>query len=190
MERLVPNFHPNLPQNSRDKSFRLVFFSALCFFLSMIEYAIPKPLPFLRLGLANLPILLAFSKLSGKEIILLVLIKTLTQGLVSGTIFSYIFLFSAAGSSAAACGMALAYFCFIKGRKKPGASLVGMSLAGALCNNGAQLLVARYMIFGTAVRYIAPILVGSGLITGLALGLFTQYFVSTSRWYSSLEGHP
>ena len=35
------------------------WFGALCFFLSAMEYMIPKPLPFLRLGLANLPIMLA-----------------------------------------------------------------------------------------------------------------------------------
>lgn len=175
---------------TQDKSFRLAFFSALCLFLSMVEYAIPKPLPFLRLGLANLPILLAFSKLAGKNIVLLVLIKSLAQGLVSGTLFSYVFLFSVAGSSAAACGMAVVYFCLVKNRKKPGASLVGMSLAGALCNNGAQLLVARFVIFGAAARYIAPVLLASGLLTGVALGFFAQFFVSKSLWYSSLEQQP
>ena len=97
--------------------FRLLFFSALCLFLSMIEYAIPKPLPFLRLGLANLPILLAFPKFRLKDIVLLVAIKTLGQGLISGTLFSYVFLFSAVGSSAAALGMGIMYHLFVKNRK-------------------------------------------------------------------------
>lgn len=39
---------------------RLVaFFAALCLFLVAVEYAIPKPLPFLRLGLTNLPVILS-----------------------------------------------------------------------------------------------------------------------------------
>ena len=33
--------------------------AAVCLFLASIEYVIPKPLPFLRIGLANLPLLLA-----------------------------------------------------------------------------------------------------------------------------------
>ena len=177
-----------LSHANRDEGrFRLLFFSALCLFLSMVEYAIPKPLPFLRLGLANLPILLAFSKLKIKEVALLVVIKTLVQGLISGTLFSYVFLFSAAGSSAATLSMGLLYYGCIRNRKHPLVSLVGMSVAGALGNNGAQLLVARYLIFGTAARYIAPVLLCSGLVTGLLLGLFAQKFVSISRWYKSLE---
>jgi len=170
--------------------FRLLFFSALCLFLSMIEYAIPKPLPFLRLGLANLPILLAFPKFRLKDIVLLVAIKTLGQGLISGTLFSYVFLFSAVGSSAAALGMGIMYHLFVKNRKKVLIGFVGLSLAGAMANNGAQLLVARYIFFGAAARYIAPVLLCSGLITGLLLGFFAQKFVDTSRWYKSLEVLP
>jgi len=30
--------------------------AAFCFFLSTIEYMLPKPMPFMRLGIANLPI--------------------------------------------------------------------------------------------------------------------------------------
>lgn len=175
---------------AHEQRYRLVFFSALCLFLSMVEYAIPKPLPFMRLGLANLPVLLAFSKMTVGNVALLVATKTVVQGLISGTIFSYVFLFSAAGSSAAAVGMGLLYYGFVRGRERPLVGLVGMSLAGALCNNGAQLLVARFLFFGTAARYIAPLLLCSGMITGLLLGIFAQRFVSKSRWYTSLEGCP
>ena len=174
------------PNREQDR-FRLLFFSALCLFLSMVEYAIPKPLPFLRLGLANLPVLLAFSKLKIKDVVLLVVIKTLVQGLISGTLFSYVFLFSATGSSAAAVAMGILYYCCVRNKKRPLVSLVGMSVAGSLGNNGAQLLVARYLIFGTAARYIAPVLLCSGLVTGLLLGIFAQKFVAISRWYKSLE---
>ena len=49
------------------------FFAALCLFLSAIEYVIPKPLPFMRLGLANMPIVLALYVLKRKELCVLVL---------------------------------------------------------------------------------------------------------------------
>ena len=35
------------------------FFGALCLFFATVEYLFPRPVPFLRLGLSNLPILLA-----------------------------------------------------------------------------------------------------------------------------------
>ena len=62
---------------------------ALSLFLSTLEYLIPKPLPFIRLGLANLPILIALFLLPPKFIFLLIGLKILGQGLVNGTLFSY-----------------------------------------------------------------------------------------------------
>ena len=72
----------------------IAFFASLCLFLSAVEYVIPKPLPFMRLGLANMPLVLALYVFGAKEILLLVLLKILGQGFITGTLFSYIFLFS------------------------------------------------------------------------------------------------
>src|SRR5574344_318813 len=85
------------------------FFAGLCLFLSAVEYAIPKPLPFMRIGLANLPILLALPKLRGRDIFLLVVLKIAGQALISGTLFSYVFVFSAAGSLSSALVMFILY---------------------------------------------------------------------------------
>ncbi|MDE6773691.1 MAG: Gx transporter family protein, partial [Treponemataceae bacterium] len=71
-------------------------------FLAAVEYAVPKPLPFLRLGLTNLPVILSLQKMRRRETLLLVLLKIVGQGILPGTIFSYVFVFSAAGSIASA----------------------------------------------------------------------------------------
>lgn len=167
-------------KNQDEKSYRtklITFFSALCLFLSAVEYAIPKPLPFLRLGLANLPVILSLSTLKKQEIALVVFFKVIAQGVISGTLFSYIFLFSAAGSFSSAFMMILANSIF---RSK--ISSVGISLSGALANNLAQLLVARFILFGQNARYIAPILLITGFVTGSALGIFTELFKQKSKW--------
>ena len=84
-----------------EKTFKYLSFSAaLCMFFSMIEYAIPKPLPFLRLGLANIPFILGLFKLKKREYFFLVLLKVIFQSLISGTFFSYIFVYSLFGSFA------------------------------------------------------------------------------------------
>ncbi len=159
------------------------FFAALCLFLSAVEYAIPKPLPFLRLGLANLPVLLSLSKMRRRDTLLLVLLKVIGQGFISGTLFSYIFVFSAAGSFASAIVM-IALWSLFKNTKLLGT--VGLSLAGALANNCAQLFVAQFMLFGSNTKYIAPILLITGLVTGTLLGIFADMFESQSKWYLSL----
>ena len=83
----------------RDAGDRVVaILAAASLFLASIELAIPKPVPFLRLGLANLPILIALRVLRPRQLLLLLGLKILGQGMVQGTLFSYIILFSAASS--------------------------------------------------------------------------------------------
>ncbi|WP_294431058.1 Gx transporter family protein [uncultured Treponema sp.] len=168
------------------------FLAALCLFLSAIENAIPKPLPFLRLGLANLPILLALFLLNRREVFSLVLFKVLAQGVISGTLFSYIFLFSAGGSFSSAIAMMGIYEVFGKRdarklttkRKLYCASAVGISLFGSLASTCTQLLLAKFFLFGSNTKYVAPILLISGLLTGLLLGIFAELFIQKSKWFN------
>ncbi len=172
-------------QNSLDNKKILPFFAALCLFMATLEYAVPKPLPFLRLGLANLPVLLALPVLGTSRIFLLVLLKTIGQGIISGTLFSYVFLFSAAGSFASAAGMVFFYHVFAK---KNLIGFVGLSLTGAICNNMAQLFVARFVLFGDGALLIAPVLFISGATSGFLLGLFAHQFSIKSKWYELMKG--
>ena len=71
----------------------LALLGACSLFLSTLEFLIPKPIPFMRLGLANLPLLISLSFLTPGQIMLLTLIKVLGQGLVNGTLFLMFFSF-------------------------------------------------------------------------------------------------
>lgn len=158
----------------------ITFLAALCLFLSAIEYAIPKPVPFFRLGLANLPILLGLYLLSMPEYFLLVLLKVLGQNLISGALFSYVFLFSLSGTVSASLSMLFIHRLFYK---RELVTNVGISLAGALCNALSQLFIARILMFGDNVRLIAPPLLIMSLITGLVLGFFADRFTARSKWF-------
>ena len=176
------------PKNPEGKL--IAFLSALCLFLSAIENAVPKPLPFLRLGLANLPVILALYLLPRRKVLLLVLFKILAQGVISGTLLSYIFLFSAGGSFASALAMMAIYALFgdkTNERKLFSVSAVGISLFGSLASTFAQLILARFFLFGANTKYIAPILLVSGLVTGFALGLFAELFMQKSRWFKTVS---
>jgi heptaprenyl diphosphate synthase len=152
----------------------------LCFFLSLLEYMVPKPLPFIRLGLANVPLLLALDILPFSSFLLLLGLKVIGQGLVSGTLFSYVFVFSLGGTGVSALLMyALRRFI---GKEK--ISLIGISAAGALASNGVQLVLARLFIFGESVRYAAAPILALGIVTGTALGVCCELFIRRSRWYA------
>ena len=155
----------------------LALLAAAALFLASVEYAIPKPVPFLKLGLANLPVLVALTVMRPREILALVALKVVGQGIVQGTLFSYIVLFSAAGSLASAAVMLLLH----RGLGRH-LSLVGVSIMGALASNLAQVAAARLIIFGESAWLIAPAFLITGTISALLLGLFAERFVHRSRW--------
>jgi len=157
----------------------LALLGSLCLFLSGIEYLIPKPLPFMRIGLANLPLLLALDLFGFKDFFLLALLKVLGQGLIGGTLFSYVFLFSLAGTFASASVMYALRA--LLGKKYLG--FAGLGCAGAMASNGVQLVLARFLVFGPALRYLAPPFLASGFITGIVLGVVCEYFCRHSEWY-------
>ena len=157
-------------------------FGALCFFLSAIEFVIPKPLPFLRIGLANVPLLLALDVLSFPAFLLLTVIKILGQAFISGTLFSYLILFSAAGTS----GAALMMYALHKIPRKA-LSLAGISMAGAFVSNCIQLFIGRFFIFGEGIRYMVPPFLFIGSVTSLLLGIFCESFEAESEWYAHIR---
>jgi heptaprenyl diphosphate synthase len=151
-------------------------------FLSAIEYMIPKPVPFLRVGIANLPVLLGLDLLPAPLLLLVVVLKVVGQGLVGGTLFSYVFLFSAAGSFSSALAMLAA-------RRALGSriSLVGIGVTGALFGNAAQILLARVLIFGEGAWLIGPPFLAVGTVTAVLLGLFAERFSARSAWLARLK---
>jgi heptaprenyl diphosphate synthase len=155
---------------------------AFCFFLSAIEYMVPKPPPFMRLGIANLPILLAADLLPLPWYLALALVKVFGMSVISGSLFSYIALFSLAGTLTAALVMWLA-------RKGLGrfVSAVGVSILGAVVSNAVQMAIGSLLVFGDAGRLIAPPFLPTGLVTGPLLGFFAELFARQSTWYSTAK---
>ena len=160
----------------------LAFLGALSLFLAAVEYLIPKPLPFLRLGLANLPLLIGLGFLKPRDLLIVLVLKVFGQGLVNGTLASYVFLFSLAGTTASLGTMAAVHR--LGGRH---VSLIGVSLAGALASSLVQTALAVTFVFGETARLIAPLSVGSSVVTGLVMGSFAEAFRSRSRWLAALE---
>lgn len=158
---------------------RLPILAALSLFLSTIEYMIPKPLPFIRLGLANAPLLIAL-RLPLSQFFTLVFVKILGQALISGTLFSYIFLLSLSGTALSAAAMYL----LRRAVSEKYMSLAGVSITGALVSNVTQVALARSFFLGPGALYIMPPFLAMGTVSGTALGLFCQHFTAKSRWYS------
>jgi len=159
----------------------LALLGAFCFFLSTIEFMIPKPMPFMRIGIANLPLMLALDIFTFPAFLMLVGIKVFGQALITGTLFSYVFLFSLAGTFLSALSMYALRRLLGPGR----VTFIGVGTLGAMMSNVSQLALAWFFIFGNSVRFIAPPFLGAGLITGISLGIFCEVFSRRSSWYAS-----
>jgi heptaprenyl diphosphate synthase len=140
----------------------------------------------MRIGLANLPLMLAPDLFSLPAFALLVVIKVLGQALITGTLFSYVFLFSLAGTTVSAAAMYL-----LRRRIGPDRiGFVGVGVTGAFLSNAAQLALARFFIFGGGALLLAPPFLAAGIITGAALGLFCETFAGRSAWYRGQMKNP
>jgi heptaprenyl diphosphate synthase len=160
------------------------FFGALCLFFATLEYLFPKPLPFFRLGLANLPVLLALEIFPAPTVLMVILLKVLGQGLVNGTLASYVFVFSVAGSFSSGLVMLLVHR--VGGKR---ISLLGVSVFGAVTSNVVQIFLSVTFIFGQSAWIIAPLFMGLGVASGAFVGWFAQRFADSSRWFGQVRRH-
>ncbi len=165
----------NLMSGDRHKPIAVL--GGLALFLSVLEFMIPKPVPFMRLGIANIPILIALALFDDRDVWLLAFLKIAGQGIVNGTLFSYIILFSATGTLVSVAVMVL-----LRRFARKGISLVGISVAGAFVGNLSQILLANRFIFGNAALLIAPPFLIIGLISGAIMGFFGDRFIAGSLW--------
>ena len=139
-------------------------FTALALIFSYVETLIPIQfgIPGVKLGLANLIIVIALYRMKLSEAYLLSIVRVLLAGFIFGNYFSIIY--SLAGGILSLTVMALL-------RKKGGFSVIGVSIAGGVFHNIGQLIVASVIVETFIVMYYVPVLLIAGLVTGLLIGI-------------------
>lgn len=142
-------------------------FTALALIFSYVETLIPVNLgiPGVKLGLANLIIVVALYKMRLSEAYLLSVVRVLLAGFIFGNYFSIIY--SLAGGLSSLTVMALL-------KKWGGFSLQGISIAGGVFHNIGQLIVAAVVVETFSVTYYFPVLLVAGLLTGLVIGIVAE----------------
>lgn len=139
-------------------------FTALALIFSYVETLIPIQfgIPGVKLGLANLIIVIALYRMKLSEVYLLSIVRVLLAGFIFGNYFSIIY--SLAGGILSLTVMALL-------RKKGGFSVIGVSIAGGVFHNIGQLIVASVIVETFSVMHYVPVLLIAGLVTGLLIGI-------------------
>ena len=138
-------------------------FTALALIFSYVETLIPIQfgVPGIKLGLANLIIVIVLYKTDWREALLLSVVRIILAGFIFGSLFSIIY--SLAGGILSLAVMALL-------KRTDRFSVAGISIAGGVCHNIGQLIVAMVVVETYQVGYYLPVLLIAGLITGAVIG--------------------
>jgi heptaprenyl diphosphate synthase len=139
-------------------------FLAFALILSYIETLIPftPGMPGIKLGLANLAVLLCMYLLGSREALLLTVVKALLSGVLFGNLF--MIWYSLTGALLSFLVMTVMKRCKLF-------HLPVVSGAGGVMHNMGQLLVAFLAVETYSVIYYMPFLIIAGLVTGIIIGV-------------------
>lgn len=146
---------------------------ALAFIFSYIEHMIPLPLPTgVKLGAANIVILCALYFLGVKEATAISLVRILLSG----------FAFGISTVPYSLAGGALSLLVMVILKRSKGFGMTGVSVAGSVCHNIGQTLVAMALL-GNKTAYYFPVLLLSGVIAGVLIGVVSALVISKLKKY-------
>ena len=142
-------------------------FTALALIFSYVETLIPIHfgIPGVKIGLANLIVVIALYKMSIKEAYILSIVRIVLAGFMFGNLFAI--LYSLAGGL-----LSLSVMCMLKRTEK--FSVFGISMAGGVFHNVGQLIMAAVVLESVSIGYYFPVLLISGLITGFVIGVVSN----------------
>lgn len=142
--------------------------------IAILESFIPSVgIPGVKLGLANIVILIILYELGIVEAIVVNLLRVLVVGLVRGTFLSMGFLMSLTGAVFSLGIMILFYLLIRK------FSVIGVSVIGSIFHVFGQILIAM-LFLGTAYVFLyLPIIAISAIITGVFVGIVAKLIIRT-----------
>ena len=151
----------------KNKAAYLGLLLAFALILSYIEVLLPLQtgIPGVKLGLANLAVLLCLYLFTVKEAMLLSVVKAVLTGLLFGNL--YMIIYSLAGAILSCLVMAV----MIRLEKW---HVPVVSAMGGVMHNVGQLIIAYLTIQTYGILYYVPILLIAGLITGLLIGMIVS----------------
>ncbi len=141
--------------------------AALALIFSYVEAIIPfnAGIPGVKLGIANLVVLVSLYVLGGRYTLVINVLRILVAGLLFNGFFGA--MYSLAGGLLSFAVMALL--------KKTGLfSTIGISMAGGVAHNLGQLLVAAAIVENMKLFFYFPVLLFSGMISGVFIGILAH----------------
>jgi heptaprenyl diphosphate synthase len=142
--------------------------------LGLVESALipPLPVPGVRIGVANVAIVLALALLGPRKALAVSVLRVVVVGIAAGTLGGPSLLLALAG---ALCAWATMTALSLRGDTF---SVVGWSVAGAAAHVVGQLLAASALTGSFAALFFAPLSITLALACGLSIGLSARLLLS------------
>lgn len=142
--------------------------------ISIIESFIPSfGIPGIKLGLANIIVLITLYEIGVKEAIFVNLGRVFMTGLLRGNILTMGFLMSLTGAVLSLTIMIM-FFLFIKKF-----SIIGVSVIGSIFHVTGQILIAMAFLGTVYVALYLPIIAISAIATGVFVGIIAKLVIHT-----------
>lgn len=140
--------------------------------ISVVESFIPSVgVPGIKLGLANIIILITLYELGIVDAIIVNLFRVFLASLLRGTIFSMGFFMSFAGAFLS-LGIMIVFYLFIKKF-----SIIGVSVLGAFFHVIGQILVAIIYLGTAYIVYYLPFIALASIVTGIFVGIVANLII-------------
>ena len=143
--------------------------------IAIVESFIPSVgIPGIKLGLANIMILVTLYELGVKEAIIVNISRVFLASLLRGTIFSMGFLMSLTGAIFSLIVMVIFY------KLVKSFSIIGVSVISAIFHVVGQILIAMAFLGTAAILYYLPFIGLAAVITGVFVGVVAKIIIKTS----------
>ena len=145
-------------------------FAALAILMGYVEAMIPIPAPpGIKLGLSNVVVVLCMYVMDTKSAFFISIVRIFISALLFKGFVSMWYSLS---------GALLSFFVMAFLYRLKGVSIIGVSAAGGVFHNIGQIIVAAILLGRNIVIYLLPLLMISGVITGVIIGIISKYTVS------------
>lgn len=146
---------------------------AMAIVLSILESFIPVFIPGVKLGLANVIILIMLYEFKIKEAFLVDILRIVIVGILRGTLLSPTFVMSISG------GM-LSFIIMLLFSRIKVFSVIGVSVLGSISHCMGQIIAAIFLLSSQAVVYYLPFIALLSCATGIICGIITKLYLKRS----------
>ena len=148
--------------------------TAAAIVIAILESFIPSVgIPGVKLGLANIVILIILYELGILEAAIVNLLRVLVVSFVRGTFLSMGFLMSLTGA-AMSLGIMILFYVLVKKF-----SIIGVSVIGSIFHVAGQILIAMIYLGTAYIVLYLPVIAISAIITGVFVGITARLIIKT-----------